>query len=65
MRTLNDVYEMFGDRQIVVARELTKKFEEIIRGKASFVIDHFRKHRIRGEFVLIIDGCAGTNLENG
>ncbi len=55
-RTLNDLYETFGDRQIAVSRELTKKFEEIIRGNLSFVIQHFQRNTIRGEFVLVIEG---------
>ena len=56
MRTLNDLLEAFGDREIAVAREMTKKFEEIVRGKISFAIRHFEKANIRGEFVLVIEG---------
>ncbi|HTK82741.1 MAG TPA: 16S rRNA (cytidine(1402)-2'-O)-methyltransferase [Bacteroidota bacterium] len=57
MRTLNDLLEAFGDREIAVAREMTKKFEEIVRGKISFAIRHFEKATIRGEFVLVIEGA--------
>ena len=56
LRTLNDLQKYFGDREIAVARELTKKFEEIVRGKISFAIQHFTKNKIRGEFVLIVRG---------
>jgi 16S rRNA (cytidine1402-2'-O)-methyltransferase len=56
LRTLNDLMEYFGDREIAVARELTKKFEEIRRGKLSEIITYYSSHTIRGEFVLIISG---------
>lgn len=58
MRTLTDLHNYLGDRQISVARELTKKFEEIVRGKISFVIHHFSLHAIKGEFVLVIAGSS-------
>lgn len=60
LRTLNDLLNTFGDREISVARELTKKFEEIVRGKISFAIHHFTTHTIKGEFVLVIKGNSGT-----
>ena len=56
MRTLRDLLETLGDREIAVARELTKKFEEIIRGRISFAIQHFERNQIRGEFVLVVEG---------
>ncbi len=56
IRTLNDLLNYFGDRDIAIARELTKKFEEIVRGKISFAIQHFTKNKIRGEFVLVVKG---------
>ena len=56
VKTLEDVREYFGDRRIIVARELTKKFEEFVRGTASEVIEHFETHHAKGEFVVIVDG---------
>jgi 16S rRNA (cytidine1402-2'-O)-methyltransferase len=47
-----------GDRQVAICRELTKKFEEIIRGKAGDVLDKIKGSRIRGEVVLVISGQA-------
>ena len=61
LRTLNDLLKYFGDREIAIARELTKKFEEIVRGKISFAIQHFTKNKIRGEFVLVVEGLAATS----
>jgi 16S rRNA (cytidine1402-2'-O)-methyltransferase len=64
LRTLGDLQKYMGDREMAVARELTKKFEEIVRGKISFVLQHFTKNPIRGEFVLIVHGIeANTTPE--
>ncbi len=54
LATLEDILVVFGDIEIVVARELTKKFEEISRNKASEIITKFRKTRPKGEFVVVI-----------
>jgi 16S rRNA (cytidine1402-2'-O)-methyltransferase len=56
LKTLNELQNSFGDRYIVVARELTKKFEEIFRGNISEAIAHFSSKSIKGEFVLVISG---------
>ena len=58
LRTSDYLLEHMGDRDIAVARELTKKFEEIVRGKISFAIEHFTSRSIKGEFVLVIAGLA-------
>ncbi len=44
------------ERTIVVARELTKLYQEVIRGSASDCIEYFESKKIKGEFVLIIEG---------
>jgi len=64
LRTLNDLQKYMGDREMAVARELTKKFEEIVRGKISFVQQHFTTNKVRGEFVLIIRGIEAKKTEN-
>jgi len=56
--TLKDMYKVLGDRQIVVSRELTKKFEEYIRGTISQVIDIFNDREIKGEFVIVLEGLS-------
>ncbi|WP_217805926.1 16S rRNA (cytidine(1402)-2'-O)-methyltransferase [Sporomusa malonica] len=55
--TLGELTEAFGDRQAVAARELTKKFEEFIRGSLDSVNRHFSENQPRGEFTLIVAGC--------
>ena len=54
LSTLEDIQEVFGEKEIVVARELTKKFEEVKRGKAQAILEALKKQRPRGEFVVVI-----------
>ena len=55
-RFLEDVFEVMGERNIVVTRELTKKFEEIFRGNVSEALEKFRDTGPRGEFTILIAG---------
>ena len=55
-RFLEDVLEVIGDREIVVTRELTKRFEEIVRGNVSEALQKFRDTEPRGEFTILISG---------
>jgi 16S rRNA (cytidine1402-2'-O)-methyltransferase len=55
LKTLLDIREVLGEVWVVVARELTKKFEEVVRGKTSEVIAHFEKKTIHGEIVVLIN----------
>jgi 16S rRNA (cytidine1402-2'-O)-methyltransferase len=52
--SLRDAYEVLGEREAVIARELTKLHEEIVRGRLSELIKDFSKKEIRGEIVLLI-----------
>ena len=54
VKLLGDILEVMGDTDLVVARELTKKFEDVKREKASFLLEHFSKTKPKGEFVVII-----------
>jgi 16S rRNA (cytidine1402-2'-O)-methyltransferase len=56
LRTLKDLKEHLGDRQASVSRELTKKFEETVRGTLSTLIAHFGSREPRGEFVIVVEG---------
>ena len=51
---LQDIYNVLGDREIVVARELTKMFEEIKGGKISSFLADGLQGKVRGEFTIII-----------
>lgn len=57
LKTLGQINELFvHDPDISVSRELTKKFEETIRGKAGYLLEHFTLHPPKGEFVIVIEG---------
>lgn len=53
-RTLNDILEHIGNRPAVVCRELTKIYEEIIRGTVEDLLAYFSKHNVKGECVILI-----------
>jgi 16S rRNA (cytidine1402-2'-O)-methyltransferase len=55
---LTDLVAVLGpQRPVAVGRELTKHFEEVIRGTATDALDHFSQHAPRGEFTLLIGGA--------
>ena len=61
VRNLRLMFELFGNRRVAVARELTKRFEEIHRGALSEVIEHYTRSSPKGEFVLIVEGASAEN----
>lgn len=61
VESLQAIQEILGDRSIAVCRELTKLYEEVIRGRVSQAIDHFSLNEPRGEFTLVIAGKVETN----
>ncbi len=56
IRTLEDIQNYWGDRKVAVGREITKKFEEIVRGTCNEVIAYYNQHTLKGEFVLVVEG---------
>jgi 16S rRNA (cytidine1402-2'-O)-methyltransferase len=56
VKTLKDLQMIFGERRLAVCRELTKKFEEIVRGKVGEVLARFEKSGVKGEIVLVVEG---------
>ena len=60
MKTLNLMLEVFGDRNISVSREITKKFESIYRGKISDVIKLIPE---KGEFVIVVEGNSNNDID--
>lgn len=59
--TLEDILEVFGDRRCVIARELTKTYEEYIRGSIKELLEI---DSIKGEIVLIVDGYKDEVVKN-
>lgn len=57
VKTLTQFAELFGvDREAAVSRELTKKFEENVRGTLQELIDHFAAGEVKGEIVIVLSG---------
>lgn len=59
--TLEDVLKILGNRQAVIGRELTKKYEEFIRGDIEHLIEHLKQNPPKGEMVLL---CEKGNRED-
>lgn len=56
VESLIDMQEVLADREAICARELTKKFEEIVRGRLSELIAHFAAQPPRGEMTIVVKG---------
>jgi 16S rRNA (cytidine1402-2'-O)-methyltransferase len=65
LETLQVMEEVLGDRQMAACRELTKKFEEVVRGSISKVYQHFNEKGIKGEFTLVVEGATLVKEEKG
>lgn len=63
LRTLEAVEAVFGDTRVCVARELTKKFEEVLRGPVSEVRAKLSAKKVLGEFVLVLNPSSSENRE--
>ena len=62
VHTLKDLYKAFGNRKVVFARELTKKFEEIIRCDIKEAIDKYEEQSPKGEFVVMVEGVSEDEI---
>ncbi len=60
--TLKDLYELLGDRSLVLARELTKKFEQVIRCTVKEAIEMYGNSSPRGEYVVILEGIREADF---
>ena len=58
LKTLKELFEYMGDRNIAIVREITKLHEEVLRGKLADIIADYESEKIaiRGEYVLVIEG---------
>ena len=57
VKCLEQLAEVLGEeREVAVSREITKMFEETVRGTLAEVAEHFRKHAPKGEFVIVVAG---------
>jgi 16S rRNA (cytidine1402-2'-O)-methyltransferase len=63
-KLLGELAEVFPEREIVLARELTKRFEEFLRGKPKELIDLLERRSLKGEFVVLISGVQEQPQEH-
>jgi len=52
-KALDDLQQVAGEKEVVICRELTKKFEEVVRGTPAVVLAHLQSHSVKGEFVVV------------
>ena len=64
MKTLEDLYTVFGERKISLCRELTKLNEEVMRTTIGGAIEYYQANAPRGEYVLVVEGCTTPSVEN-
>jgi len=63
--TLQDVFDILGDREIVLTRELTKVYEEIRRGRVSEIRNQIGERKLKGEITLLISGKTRKKKNDG
>jgi len=56
MNLLSSILEIMGDREVSVSREMTKLYEETLRGRVSEIIEKMEKTKPRGEYTIVIRG---------
>lgn len=56
--TLKNITEVFGNRDVVICRELTKLYEEYLRGTAEELVDYLSEHPLKGECCLLVSGAS-------
>lgn len=59
---LEDIERVLGDREAAIARELTKKFEEVMRGRVSELRERVGAREVKGEIVLVVEGAAEAQV---
>lgn len=62
VESLRDMHDLLGDRDVVVAREMSKIHEEFLRGAVSDLIGKLAERLIRGELTIVIKGSAGESV---
>lgn len=62
--SLRDMAEVLGDRQAAIARELTKMYEEVLRGSLFELAERIEREPIRGELVVVVAGAEQSPLED-
>ena len=61
-KTVREMLDAWGDRPCVLAREITKKFEEFYRGTLSGLLNKLQQKQAKGEIVLLVAGTGYTSV---
>ena len=61
-KLLNEIADVIGNRPAALCRELTKKFEEVVRGDIEAIRDKFKEKKIKGEITLVVQGKVRNTL---
>ncbi|MBW1613870.1 MAG: 16S rRNA (cytidine(1402)-2'-O)-methyltransferase [Deltaproteobacteria bacterium] len=61
IKMLTDMYEILGNRDIVLAKEMTKSFEEVKKGSVSKILSSLEDKRVRGEYTIIVEGAKARS----
>jgi len=62
IKMLTDMYEILGNRDIALAKEMTKIFEEMKKGSVSKILSSFEDERVRGEYTIIVEGAKEKSV---
>ncbi len=63
VKTLKELHEALGDREISICRELTKRYEETVKTTLEHALDYYKDHNPRGEYVLILAGKSREEID--
>ena len=63
IKTLKELFDVFGDIEIVIAKEITKIHEEYIRGNISKILKDFENKEIKGEYIILFEWHGKSNQE--
>lgn len=61
--TVTQIYEQLGNRKMAIARELTKRYEEYVRGTASDVVSWANENELKGEFCIVTEGSREKSCD--
>lgn len=62
--TLSFLLQEIGDRKVAICKELTKLYENILRGNISEILEYYEKNNPRGEYVIVMEGKSDEEIEN-
>ncbi|SMC27262.1 16S rRNA (cytidine1402-2'-O)-methyltransferase [Clostridium acidisoli DSM 12555] len=62
--TLSFLLQEIGDRNVAICKELTKLYENILRGNISEILEYYEKNNPRGEYVIVMEGKSDEEIEN-